>query len=433
MKECLRNAHDDTEDPWSARRWVASVIGSLVILAGPALFKHGRIMKSLAGGLRELALNSRGGRSTKPLAIALWAGVSRCMVWAYIALLSVDTPSHGEQDEARAQRARKRKEDAFKFVISDLEGGIGLTVVGSLLSRKSGDVQYNQEACNALRTIAAMFSHVVPAIRAEGYLLLAALFRSYPTESRSQELKTENIPPRHLFTSCTDEGTAPSDLLQLLLSDCKRFDVGQVRCLHDNEIIEHWDMSLDLWHGLLRHFLSSTSDTGLQDGTEHDLLIAIWNRLLPLHVYSEHSVDLSSTRHSLLSPIADLGKGQAMNESTQCRILGLLKDLWQACSILSPASTHTRAIADYLNLKMRDFSFDLKSSLVRQHWMEMCVSLNSAHIDGPGDATKDHKCLADLDVDTRAEVLWSIWITSALRHKSGDPMSRFEVLDAGIK
>ncbi|CDO77824.1 hypothetical protein BN946_scf184689.g2 [Trametes cinnabarina] len=152
----------EREDPHYASQgpvWAFSVIAHLVVLLGPTVYLHNDLTRTI------MALFSLGMRHKKSSVRALGCLAWRTMIWAYFRpphvrlTIITDTDDESEESATEADLIEERtKYDEvmrakFKYLLSVVDMGAGVNVVGAILGQELSDDMHVRGALRVLRVM----------------------------------------------------------------------------------------------------------------------------------------------------------------------------------------------------------------------------------------------------------------------------------------
>jgi len=243
-------ALDIVEHPAQGPFWALNVLACLIVLSDFLLFSHPRSLKLALPSLAQ-ALSHRCS-AVRSLQLQVW----KCLTWAFLRL-----PLGREHEDVRSVDSSLDVEHrAFLLVKQETNGGIGATLAMSLLGTHNTTGRIVHPVSKALAVVEDMVGSGTESTQKEGLLLLARFLDA--TGTSRAETNQGNLSGDIIFSTILFDNTLlhPSwDHVSDAIQSDGQSNMGEMRCLSDQETVQHWDTLISIWIDSARRCLQETN------------------------------------------------------------------------------------------------------------------------------------------------------------------------------
>ncbi|KAJ7677482.1 hypothetical protein B0H17DRAFT_1182547 [Mycena rosella] len=356
---------DNPSHPADSRFWAVQLLASFVVLLDDLFFSTPRALKLTFQSLHHLA------GSKQRLASTLHSQVWQSLIWVFSRI-----PIQDGADE--------RRDAVFRTVKQDLQGGIGLALVLSLLDAapNDGSCDTTDSVTKVLVVVEDMLSHGDPLMQVDGISVLAKLLYTPVPSTGSDVPQTLNMLAPQLFDGSMLH--AKHESVSTAVRSMGHLHISQLRQLSDLEILRHWAALTDLWvratnislaSGFAKLRLGSTRGTV----AEHkENLLHGWQSLLLMPTDLTQGFEHLTTPDPFAGKIADLICAfiapTTATADAQVEHLRLVNKMWRITTNVFQPGWLAAAAETVLGAVLKQ-RYDLADEQIRDMWAELCAQL----------------------------------------------------------
>jgi len=311
-------ASESLENKVTGPIWSACVLASIIVLAGPGLFKHQRCVKLTMDALAHLT------KHKSPIIKSVGRLVWRALVWAFVELQR--TTDDAETDARQLVSVAA----SWKMVRQVSDHGVGVATVAAVL--QSGGAA---GVSRALDIVERMLASGQPRLHEQGAELLAKLTDRTRTSSPAAS------PTKILLCTALFDGEFMNQDLDTIQKTLVRTNRGvasdYARPLTDDELVGCWERVCGLWSKAL---FASALHPGNVVAPQ---LLDTWRALLVVRTRGSESdkepVELDeSARRAVTDIVTACLTADDTKPEQRC---GMAAQLWDVTRSVLPSSTCT--------------------------------------------------------------------------------------------